>query len=222
MAAITISRQLGSNGLEIGQQVATSLGYDLVDKRTIDGIFRQYGLTQFDELYSSTPGILDLIKYNNLLAISMLNEMLEAIAQRGKVVIVGRGGFAVLADYADVFHVRIEAPAAIRAQRIMTREHLATVQEAEARITEDDTMRRKFVQMFYNKSWDDKSNFDLVLDTGVLSQAMAVQQIITAAKALEEKPLATDAVTTARLEVDPVLVDAVAKVMTYPLPALPA
>ena len=62
MAVITISRELGSGGAEIGQQVAKSLGYDYVDKRTIDGIFRQYGLTKFDDLYNSAPGILDLFR----------------------------------------------------------------------------------------------------------------------------------------------------------------
>lgn len=220
MAVVTISRQLGSKGAEIGQEVAKNLGYDFVDKRTIDGIFRQYGLTKFDDLYDSAPGILDLFNYNNLLTISMLNEMLEAVAQRGKVVIVGRGGFAVLGDYADVLDVRIEAPVSVRVQRIMARENLATVQEAEARVAEDDTMRRKFVQMFYNKHWDEKSNFDLFLDTGALSDDAASKQIVDAVRALEQKPPGGGAVTTASIKVDPVLVDAVAKVMAYPLPAL--
>lgn len=220
MAVITISRELGSGGAEIGQQVAKSLGYDYVDKRTIDGIFRQYGLTKFDDLYNSAPGILDLFSQTNLLTISMLNEMIEALAQRGKAVIVGRGGFAVLGDYADVLNVRIEAPASVRAQRIMDRENLATLQEAEARVSEDDSVRSKFVHMFYNKQWNEKSNFDLVFDTGALSNDVAAQQIVEAAKALEQRPLGQDAVTTASIEVDPVLADAVAKVVAYPLTVL--
>src|SRR5512142_2756025 len=118
MAVITISRQLGSGGADVARQVAQSLAYELVDKRTVEGIFRQYGLTRFDELYASTPGILDLIDQNNLLIVSMLNEIIEAVAQRGNVVILGRGGFAVLADCADVLNVRVEAPFAVRVQRI--------------------------------------------------------------------------------------------------------
>ena len=50
---------------------------------------------------------------------------------------------------------------------------------------------------------------------------MAVQQIVEAAKALEQKVPGKDAVTTAKIEVDPVLADAAAKVMAEPLPALP-
>ena len=89
MAVITISREFGSGGLDIGQRVAKRLGYDFVDKRMVDGVFRQYGLTKFDDLYTSAPGILDLINYDNLLMVSMLNEIIGAVAKRGNVVILG-------------------------------------------------------------------------------------------------------------------------------------
>jgi len=221
MAVITISRELGSGGLDIAQQVAKTLGYEFVDKRTADGIFRQYGLTKFDDLYSSAPNFLDLINADNLLLVSMSNEILEAVAKRGNVVILGRAGFAVLGDYADVLHVRIQAPFAERVQRVMAREGLTDLQVAEERVREDDSMHRTYVQRFYNKQWDAPSNFALVLDTSSLSSDMAVQRIVEAAKALEQKAPGKDAVTTAKIKVDPVLADAVAKVMAYPLPALP-
>ena len=190
-------------------------------RRTTDGIFRQYGLTKFDDLYSSAPSILDLLNADNLLLVSMANEILEAVAQRGNVVILGRAGFAVLGDYADVLNVRIQAPFSERVQRVMAREGLTDLQAAEERVQEDDKVHRKYVQRFYNKQWDEPSNFDLVLDTGSLSSDMAVKQIVEAARALEQKAPGKDAVTTATIEVDPVLADAVAKVIAYPLPALP-
>ena len=222
MSVITISRELGSSGFDIAQQVAKNLGYEFVDKRTVDGIFRQYGLTKFDDLYSSAPGILDLVNADNLLIISMLNEIVEAVANRGNVVILGRAGFAVLGNYADVLNVRIKAPLSDRVQRVMAREGLTDLQAAEERVREDDNVHRKYVQMFYNKNWDEESNFNLVLDTGALTPELAVKQIVEAARALEQKTPGKDAVTTATIEVDPVLADAVAKVMAYPLPDLPA
>ena len=221
MAVITISRELGSGGSDIAQQVAKTLGYEFVDKRTADVIFRQYGLTKFDDLYSSAPSFLDLINADNLLLVSMSNEILEAVAKRGNVVILGRAGFAVLADYADVLHVRIQAPFSERVQRVMIREGLTDLQAAEDRVNEDDSMHRKYVQRFYNKQWDEPSNFGLVLDTSSLPTDAAVQQIVEAAKALEQQAPGTDAVTTAKIKVDPVLADAVAKVIADPLPALP-
>jgi cytidylate kinase len=221
MATITISREFGSEGSKIAQQVAQNLGYDLVDKPTIEGVFRQYGLTKFKDLYTSAPGFWDLTNANNLLIISMLNETMEALAKRGRVVILGRGGFASLSGYVDVLNVRIQAPFPVRVQRVMARENLADRQQAEERVREDDKARRKFIQMFYNKQWDLEAHFNLVIDTSSVSTDMAVDWIIEAARALEQKKFGRDAVTTQIIEVDPVLADAIAQAMQNPLPPLP-
>ncbi len=220
MAVITISRELASGGTEVAQQVAARLDYAFVDKTTTDGVFRQYGLTKFDDLYGSAPSILDLLSADNLLLISMANEILEAVAQRGKVVIVGRAGFAVLAGYADVLHVRIQAPFSERVQRVMAREGMTDLDVAMARVKEDDEMHSKYVQRFYNKLWDDPSNFDLDLDMGSVTSDVAVEQIIQAARTVDQKALSQGAVTTATIKVDPVVADAVAKAIAYPLPEM--
>ncbi len=196
--------------------MAKRLGYEFVDKRTVDGILRQYGLTKFNDLYNSAPSILDLVNSDNLLIVSMLNEILEALAKRGNVVILGRAGFAVLGRYADVLNVRVQAPFSDRVQRVMAKEGLTELQAAEERVREDDDVHRKYVQRFYNRHWDDPSAFSLILDTGSLSSDTAVKQIVEAARALEQKAPGKDAVTTATIEVDSVLADAIAKVMAYP------
>jgi cytidylate kinase len=136
-------------------------------------------------------------------------------------VILGRAGFAVLGDYADVLNVRIQAPFSERVKRVMAREGLTDPQATEERVREDDNVHRKYVEMFYNKHWDEPSNFDLVIDTGSLSSEMAVNQIVDTARALDQKIPEKDAVSTATIEVDPVLADAADKVIAYPLPDLP-
>jgi cytidylate kinase len=213
MAVITISSEPGSGGRSIAQRVATTLGYELVDKRTTDDILRQYGLTKFEDLYSTAPSFLDLINADNLLLVSMANEILEAVAKRDKIVIVGRTGFAVLGAYANVLHVRVTAPLAQRVQRMMATESLPDLQAAEAQVRDDDDIHRTYVQRFYNKQWDDPSSYNLNLDTSSLSIDAAAQQVIAATKALEQKVAAPDAVTTAQIQVDPVLADAVTKVI---------
>ena len=195
MSVITISRELGSGGSEIAREVAVSLGYALVDKQTTDAIFRQYGLTRFDELYSSVPSLLDLLNADNLLLVAMANEIIEAVAQRGNVVILGRAGFAVLAGCADALHVRVQAPFSERVQRVMDREGLADFDAAVERVKEDDEVHGKYVHRFYNKQWDDPSNFNLVLDTGSLSVEEAVKQIVEAAREVDRKPQLQDAAT---------------------------
>jgi cytidylate kinase len=213
MPVITVSRELGSEGSEISRQVAVSLGYQFVDKQTTDAIFRQYGLTRFDDLYNSVPSWLDLLNADNLLLVSMANEIIEAVAHRGNVVIVGRAGFAVLAGLVDVLNVRIQAPFSERMQRVMERGGLADLDVAAERVKQDDEVHGKYIQRFYNKQWDDPANFDLVLDTGSLSEDEAVQQIVQAVRNLGQKAQPKDAPTTLSLQVDPVLADAVAKAM---------
>src|SRR5215217_3566163 len=214
MSVITISRQLGSEGTDIARQVAASLGYEFVDKAITDAVFRQYGLTRFDELYDSVPSFLDLLNADNLLLVAMANEIIEAVAQRGDVVILGRAGFAVLAGLADVLHVRVEAPFAERVQRVTEREGLADLDAATERVTQDDEVHAKYIHRFYNKQWDDPANFDLVLDTASLSTEAAVQQIVAAARNLGQKAPSPDARSTQSLEVDPVLADAVSQAIS--------
>jgi cytidylate kinase len=213
MAVVTISSEPGSGGREIAQLVAPALSYVLVDKRTTDDILRQYGLTKFEDLYSTAPSFLDLLNADNLLLVSMANEILEAVASRDKAVILGRTGFAVLGAYANVLHVRITAPLAERAQRVMIREGLADLQTAEDRVKEDDDIHRTYVQRFYDKHWDDPSSYNLSLDTGSLSIDVAAQQVVAATRALEQKGAAAGAATTSQIQVDPVLADAISKVM---------
>jgi cytidylate kinase len=221
MPVITISRQLGSEGAEIARQVAASLNCEFVDKQTTDAIFRQYGLTRFDELYNAVPSLLDVLNANNLLLVAMANEIIQAVAHRGNVVILGRAGFAVLAGLADVLNVRIEAPVADRVQRVMEREGLADPDAAGEQVTQDDEVHGKYIHRFYNKQWDDPANFDLVLDTGALSMDEAVQQIVAAARNLDQKVQPADAPSTRSLQIDPVLADAVAKAIANPLPEVP-
>jgi cytidylate kinase len=217
MAVITISRETGSGGFQVAKGVAESLGYVLVDKFTTESIFRQYGLTRFDDVYSSAPSILDLLNADNLLLVSMANEIVEAVAKRGDAVILGRAGFAVLSGLADVLHVRIQAPFSERVQRVMEREGVADVDAAVERVKQDDEVHRKYMARFYNKQWDEPSNFNLVLDTGSLPVAEAVKQIVDAARGLDRKVQPADAATSASLQVDSVLADAVAKALAGPV-----
>lgn len=222
MAVITISRETGSGGYQIAKGVAESLGYALVDKFTTESIFRQYGMTRFDDVYSSAPSILDLLNADNLLLVSMANEIVEAVAKRGNVVILGRAGFAVLSGLADVLHVRIQAPFSERVQRIMERESITDIDAAVERVKQDDEVHRKYMSRFYNKQWDEPSNFNLVLDSGSLSVEEAVRQIVEAARELDLKAQPQAGATTASLQVDPVLADAVTKAITSHVPELPA
>jgi hypothetical protein len=54
MPAITISREIGSKGDTIAEQVARRVGYQLVDKNLIEKIFLQFGFIDFRQSYDQT------------------------------------------------------------------------------------------------------------------------------------------------------------------------
>jgi cytidylate kinase len=186
MKTIAISRLIGSDAVNIARRVSEALGYTLVNRSVLEGVFRQYGLTKFGELYTSPPNIWDLLILGG-----------------------GGGGYASLSKYADVLNVRLQAPFSVRVERVMARENLPTRLRAEQRVEADDTARKKFVSMFYNQAWDKESNFDLAIDTNTISTEMATNWIIEAARALSQKEFGPDAVTVERVKVAPSLLDAI-------------
>lgn len=212
MTIITLSRELGSNGTLVARQVAEALGYRFVDKNTFERILQQYGLIQFDDLYDSPPGFWARFNSANLQIISMLNKTILGIAQLGDVVILGRGGYAALREYADVLHVRIQAPFLLRAQRVMATEGLDTLEEATSIVIRNDKARALFVRGFYDADFYTASQFHLVLDTSIVSVDQAAAWIAEAARSVAERPL-TDALTTQAIDVDPILVSAIAQVL---------
>lgn len=208
MPVITISRQAGSRGARIARGLAKQLGWEFADKATINRVIRQYGLVRLNEIYGELPTLGDLFSDNAALTIEMMNETIAAIAARGDVVILGRGAFAVLKGVPDVLNVFVEAPLEARVARIAQRDGTDAETAAE-RVKADDKLRRKFTRRYYGANWAKHENYDLVVDTGEITDAQAIDQILAG---LNELPARADASTTA-LAVHPVLAQTIDEVM---------
>ena len=211
MSVITISREFGSEGDTIAEKVAQTLGYHLVDKALIGSVLSQYGMVEFDKEYDELPGFWERFdaqrEERRALMADMLNQVIRAVAHHGNVVIVGRSGFAILQDFADVLNVRIQSPLAIRINRVMAQQGVTT-EQAEALVKEGDKVRSAFVESFYKVQWDTASAFDLMLDTSKVSPEMATTWVVQAATALNERP-ANGRQTCASIQVDSILAGAV-------------
>src|SRR5512139_3165344 len=118
MPAITISREIGSLGDTIAEQTARRLGYVLADKNVIGKIFGQFGFLDFKETYDES-GFWSRFDPHYTEMAHLLNRIIEALVFHGNIILLGRGGFALLKDYADVLNVRIQAPFSIRVARVM-------------------------------------------------------------------------------------------------------
>jgi cytidylate kinase len=215
MSAITISREFGSEGDVIAQKVAQILGYHFVDQKFIGVVLGQYGYVEFDKEYKTLPTFWARFdaqreKQRDVMA-GMLNRVIQAVAHHGNVVILGRSGFEVLGGYADVLHVRLQAPSSIRVGRVMAEQKIS-YDEAEAVVKKTDKVRRAFVEEFYGAPWGAVQAFDLVINTGKIFPDLAVTWVIDAANTFVNN-MEIGKPTTASIEVDHVLADAVSEVL---------
>lgn len=212
MAVLTISRELGSQGAYLAKKVAQELGYHFVDKTLIEKVLNQYGFVHFEAAYESGTGFWS--RYDTLKStmVKFLNQVIQALAHHGNVVIVGRGSFAVLDGLADVLNVRIKAPLPIRISRVMEQQGLTELDKAEALVKESDKVRAVFVDSWYGVRWDAASNFDLVLDTGKVSPDLAVTWLIEVLGDLAQRQVG-DQPSTRNIRVDPVLASVIAQVL---------
>src|SRR5712692_3953016 len=179
MSVITISRETGSGGRHIAQQVAQALGYGLVDKNTIGRVYSSYAGGEFGIDIGYVPDFWTHFELppdeRRERMVNTLNHVILALAQQDNMVIVGRSSFAVLAEFADVLNVRIQAPLHIRIKRVMERRKIAGPDQAEALVRESDRVRTAFIEGFYGNRWNSSKSFDLVIDTGKISEELAVK-----------------------------------------------
>ncbi len=203
MTAITISREIGSQGDWIAEQVAKKLGYRLVNKQTLERIFVQYGFVDFNETYDRTGFWARLDRHHSDM-ISMLNRTNQALAAHGQLVLVGRGGFATLKDFADVLNVRIQAPILMRIEQVMHEFNLTEISAAEALVDEQDQLRKDFLHSAYGSRWNSADEFDLVIDTGKIAPQIASNLLVESVHNLGRK-ISTTQRSCHELVVDPVL-----------------
>lgn len=182
---ITIGRELGSGGRTIGKMVANSLGIPYYDRELIDKAAEKSGLaTQYVE--SSEQRITNSFLYNLAMGTSYGYGILESarrqtlplaeqiyeaqkevitnFANQGRCVIVGRCADQILADREDVFRVFIYADRDRRIERGI-QEYGMAKQTALKDIEKSDKERSRHYNIFTDKTWGDRHNYDLLLNS---------------------------------------------------------
>ena len=169
MAVLTISREFGSGGRDIGHAVAKLSGYDYVDrKRILDEMYKagkqwEERAVHFDESY---PGIPERYTwaFRGFVALDQSNILEHAL--RDNVVIMGRGGSFVLKGIPYVLRLRVKAPLEQRINRVMQWEGVNN-ETARWLVEKVDNDMKRAVHLIYGKDLADPSEYDMVLDTGV-------------------------------------------------------
>ena len=110
-----------------------------------------------------------------------LTAVISGIAARGNVVVLGRGGQAILQRAPEAMHVCIVAGRRQRIEMLVERNGISE-QEAERRMKQSDGNRQAFHRRFFKVDVEDPSLYNLVIHSGRISQAGAIALIEVAAR----------------------------------------
>jgi hypothetical protein len=124
---------------------------------------------EWDFIEDPEVTILDEFRFYNL-----VRELVLDLCNHGDVVILGRGGQAILRERDDAFHVRVIAPIEHRVQNLM-RSHMVEEEVARRSILESDGRKAQLMQTHFELSWDDPLLYDLIINTRSISVRGAVR-----------------------------------------------
>jgi hypothetical protein len=167
MAILTISREFGSGGREIGHAVAEFLHYEYIDKQNILSDLKSAGIEWGKwgkDLDEHCPTLWEKYDWSFRGFSALLQSCILDHAVRGKIVVMGRGGNFLLKDITSSLRVRIVAPIDKRVERIMTRESIDR-QTARWLAEKTDNDRACFIRSVYGGAWDDPNEYDIICDT---------------------------------------------------------
>ncbi len=210
MAIITMSRQVGSRASELANRMCDEMGLVAFDKSLMAQVAANVGLGEqevidysedeyekrgfFEALFrrpralgevsmwvdSQTRTVRQLDEED---AIGLIRSTMNAAYKRGDVLIVGRGGQAVLENRPGVLHLRVVAPFEDRVLQVQASESL-TAAQARRLIGERDAAQREYLRMFHHIDVDDATLYHMVLNTGKLNLDQCLGLIKAAVQAL--------------------------------------
>ena len=173
---ITVSREFGSGGRELGVKLAEALGIPFYDKELIsmaadDMEIAEEAFRRYDERVE-IPDYLNHERYVALADLYQVNisdqlfvaqsNVIRRLAAHGPCVIVGRCADMILEDSVNLFlHARMER----RVMRVMAIEKSTDPKETERHIREVDAKRKDYYQYYTGNTWGRAQNYLLCLDT---------------------------------------------------------
>ncbi len=168
---ITIAREHGSSGKQIGKLVARELGIPFYYKEMVALAAHESGLDRefISDIHKNAPDALrDLYLSSHAVqrAIKAQANIIRKIADNGSCVIVGRAADYVLRNYKNVMRVFIHAPEEYRIGRVME-VYGDTLSEAKRNIRRSDKARASYYRHISGKRWGDAGNYELIVDSSV-------------------------------------------------------
>ena len=185
---ITIGRQYGSGGREIGKKLADQLGIPFYDNELLDIAAKKSGICEElfetnDEkptsslLYSLVMGSYggDSLPFNHKIFLAQF-DAIRSIADEGPCVIIGRCGDYALEDYPNLINIFIHADLKLRVKRAIENYGIESG-KAEDFVLKTDKKRASYYNFYSSRKWGNLDNYDLTVDSGFLGIDNTVELI---------------------------------------------
>ena len=205
---VTIARQYGSGGREVGQKLAELTGYKFYDKDLITLAAQKSGLSQ-DALHHVDEKAANSLLYTLALGSSVYNhgvehvnlpindrlfvvqsEIIKELAANGEgSIIVGRCADYVLSGRKNLVRVFIVADFDSRVKTVMERHELSESQ-AKDLIVKTDKRRANYYSYYTGDKWGKADKYDLVVSTDRIGVDGAAKMISQYVKLLDDMHIA--------------------------------
>lgn len=168
---ITIAREHGTAGKQIGMLVAEKLGIPFYCKEMTALAAQESGLSKefISNLNDNAPAMLhDLYLSTHVVqqAVIAQEKIIRKIADHGACVIVGRAADYVLRDHDNVLRIYIHAPKDFRVANIMEM-YGDTQEKAASYAKRSDDARAAYYRSISGRNWQDLHNYDIAIDASM-------------------------------------------------------
>ena len=180
---ITISRQFGTGGHEIGAELARRLGVKLLDKQILNEVAARINAVEeaVEKIEARNPLWRD--DFTNFYRTYMANaeyngqeqdqtshalfraqaDAIRRIASEESCVIVGRCGFDIFANHPNSLKIFVHSSLDCRKRRIAEKYDISE-HDAAAMIVDNDYSRELYTKTYTGREWKDATNYDISLD----------------------------------------------------------
>src|SRR6266700_3555724 len=201
---ITVTRQYASGGSAVAKRAADALGWTVIDNEFIDEVARRAGLPaeEVAQREERAPGLLERrartlaraspemfmatataasVEQDEVTIVRVTERVIQEAAAHGRVVLVGRGAQALLAQRANALHVWVVASKPWRMQLAV--ERLGADPASVAQVLDDtDRQRDRYVASHYGRERQDAAVYDLTLNAEKLGIDGAAALVVAEAK----------------------------------------
>jgi hypothetical protein len=194
---ITISREYGAGGSELGVLLGKELGWRVLDHELVQQLAARLRCEEGEvvAMDEHAPSFLE-----RLAAVAVVTapesrahskpwstdpdciavaarQVLQEAARRLPLVVVGHGGNCLFRGRPDVLRLRVTAPFDVRVRRVAQRTGVTSTQAA-TEVRRKDADRQQYLQRYYQSSLNDPSEYDLQINTGAVPLEAAARLVL--------------------------------------------